>query len=138
MEFEELLQRKEWTLLEERWELMQKEAALMREEVESKKKELAILRERHTHKVKLALERERIETDVQSTAETADEQGGECCCICTERMTDPVSIPCGHVFHEECLTRWRSSGTRRTCPICRRELPHPHPVHGRRAVQESR
>ncbi|XP_034672057.1 protein goliath [Drosophila subobscura] len=42
------------------------------------------------------------------------------CTICSERyrMTDHILAGiCGHVFHEECLGRWRSESS--TCPICR-------------------
>ncbi|EDW31074.1 GL15128 [Drosophila persimilis] len=42
------------------------------------------------------------------------------CAICSERyrMTDQILAgSCGHVFHEECLERWRVES--RTCPICR-------------------
>ncbi|KAH8360747.1 hypothetical protein KR084_002048 [Drosophila pseudotakahashii] len=42
------------------------------------------------------------------------------CTICSERYRTSDNIhagKCGHVFHEECLDRWREQS--RTCPICR-------------------
>ncbi|KAH8361156.1 hypothetical protein KR200_003310 [Drosophila serrata] len=44
------------------------------------------------------------------------------CTICAERYRNSDNIhagSCGHVFHEECLFRWREQS--RTCPICRSE-----------------
>ncbi|KAH8259056.1 hypothetical protein KR038_006784 [Drosophila bunnanda] len=44
------------------------------------------------------------------------------CTICAERYRNSDNIhagSCGHVFHEECLFRWRDQS--RTCPICRSE-----------------
>ncbi|ESO11017.1 hypothetical protein HELRODRAFT_190274 [Helobdella robusta] len=47
------------------------------------------------------------------------------CIICTEVISygqNVSAVPCGHVFHEQCLTRWFGSSL--TCPQCRnkREL----------------
>ncbi|XP_016948062.1 E3 ubiquitin-protein ligase RNF128 [Drosophila biarmipes] len=44
------------------------------------------------------------------------------CTICSERYRPSENIFagfCGHVFHEECLDRWREQSP--TCPICRGE-----------------
>ena len=46
------------------------------------------------------------------------------CAICQEEMiatTDALKLPCGHCFHEECLTKWL--GKQHTCPTCRAKLP---------------
>ena len=43
------------------------------------------------------------------------------CTICLDFLGDePKTLPCGHKFHEPCITRWCS--TRQTCPICRRRV----------------
>ena len=43
------------------------------------------------------------------------------CTICLDFLDDnPKTLPCGHKFHEHCITRW--CATRQTCPICRRRV----------------
>lgn len=45
------------------------------------------------------------------------------CVICTENMFSTghgACIPCGHVFHLECLGRWLAVES--NCPICRKEF----------------
>ena len=42
------------------------------------------------------------------------------CVICFEEITDPLKLiktPCGHTFHNSCLTPWFLE--RDTCPMCR-------------------
>jgi hypothetical protein len=42
------------------------------------------------------------------------------CVICCEEITSPGEMfktPCGHVFHNSCLTPWLLTKT--TCPLCR-------------------
>ncbi len=34
---------------------------------------------------------------------------------------DTILLPCGHMFHEGCVTKWL--GIHNTCPLCRFELP---------------
>ncbi|XP_051127224.1 E3 ubiquitin-protein ligase SGR9, amyloplastic [Andrographis paniculata] len=57
---------------------------------------------------------------------------GEYCAICKEDMGEDrdrdidrdrgvCAMPCGHLFHWECILRWL--GDRNTCPCCRHRLP---------------
>ncbi len=39
------------------------------------------------------------------------------CPICLMRADAPVSLVCGHAFHEACITRWLIVSP--TCPTCR-------------------
>ncbi|XP_041087427.1 E3 ubiquitin-protein ligase Praja-2 [Polyodon spathula] len=53
-----------------------------------------------------------------------DHHGQEQCCAicCCEYMKDEIAteLPCRHVFHKSCVTRWlQKSGT---CPVCRHVL----------------
>ncbi|KAI7223904.1 hypothetical protein KC333_g214 [Hortaea werneckii] len=56
------------------------------------------------------------------------------CVVCLEEYVDGVSrvmsLPCGHEFHEGCITPWLTT-RRRTCPICKgdvvRSLARNHP-----------
>ncbi|KAF2258367.1 hypothetical protein CC78DRAFT_124721 [Lojkania enalia] len=47
------------------------------------------------------------------------------CVVCLEEYVDGVSrvmsLPCGHEFHEECITPWLVT-RRRTCPICKGDV----------------
>ncbi|PHH51002.1 E3 ubiquitin-protein ligase RNF167 [Ceratocystis fimbriata CBS 114723] len=47
------------------------------------------------------------------------------CVVCLEEYVDGVSqvmsLPCGHEFHEECITPWLTN-RRRTCPICKGDV----------------
>lgn len=43
------------------------------------------------------------------------------CSICLDTVTTNgplLKTPCNHVFHQECLRKWR----RNTCPLCRQEV----------------
>ena len=48
---------------------------------------------------------------------------GEVCTICIEPMKEGEStkstVPCGHVFHEDCITRWLGHVGMPSCPNCR-------------------
>ncbi|KZV19707.1 hypothetical protein F511_41889 [Dorcoceras hygrometricum] len=53
---------------------------------------------------------------------TAKEE--QCCPICLEDFDlgcQVVSMPCSHVFHEECIKTWLKSS--HYCPLCRFEMP---------------
>eukprot|EP00928_Gymnodinium_smaydae_P044675 TRINITY_DN29802_c0_g1_i1.p1 TRINITY_DN29802_c0_g1~~TRINITY_DN29802_c0_g1_i1.p1 ORF type:complete len:269 (+),score=44.21 TRINITY_DN29802_c0_g1_i1:110-916(+) len=46
------------------------------------------------------------------------------CTVCFESMElgqPGVRIPCGHLYHEDCITQWLSKSNE--CPVCRYELP---------------
>ncbi|KAI8806753.1 hypothetical protein BJ742DRAFT_815169 [Cladochytrium replicatum] len=47
----------------------------------------------------------------------------ECCVICMESWDDGVrlkKLPCGHVFHKECILTWFDSHSQ--CPCCRAQV----------------
>lgn len=49
--------------------------------------------------------------------------GDNDCIICLNEMetgSTQISLECGHLFHEECITDWL--GINNTCPVCRREV----------------
>ena len=37
-----------------------------------------------------------------------------CCTICLDNVIDATTLPCGHQFHNNCISRWKL-----TCPNCR-------------------
>jgi hypothetical protein len=43
------------------------------------------------------------------------------CLVEINKEEDTVLIPCGHLFHEGCITKWLDMNN--TCPVCRYELP---------------
>ena len=46
------------------------------------------------------------------------------CSICLMEVNEgqnTILLPCGHMFHEECVTKWLK--IHNTCPLCRFELP---------------
>eukprot|EP00929_Paragymnodinium_shiwhaense_P020696 TRINITY_DN13703_c0_g1_i1.p1 TRINITY_DN13703_c0_g1~~TRINITY_DN13703_c0_g1_i1.p1 ORF type:complete len:321 (+),score=59.29 TRINITY_DN13703_c0_g1_i1:172-1134(+) len=58
----------------------------------------------------------------QMLATEPDRPDEECCC-CSEAFCNEKPIkrtPCGHVFHEGCLSKWLKVST--TCPLCRNDL----------------
>jgi len=47
---------------------------------------------------------------------------GNSCMICLSTMRDtPVTLPCEHNFHRDCITTWLRRGTN-SCPICRQRI----------------
>mmetsp|Transcript_24808 Transcript_24808/g.43685 ORF Transcript_24808/g.43685 Transcript_24808/m.43685 type:complete len:153 (+) Transcript_24808:29-487(+) len=42
------------------------------------------------------------------------------CSICMERSAEGLILPCGHIFHRQCVERWLKNRT--NCPNCRREV----------------
>ena len=54
------------------------------------------------------------------------------CAICSEELSDPVKLHCGHVFDRPCVTSWLKMPGKATCPTCRRVLfstPLAHPTN---------
>lgn len=52
---------------------------------------------------------------------TKGEQEREDCTICLESMAaaaEGCHLPCGHIFHADCIRRWSSISCQ--CPLCRR------------------
>lgn len=52
--------------------------------------------------------------------------GGSHCAVCAEGLrlgAEVKRIPCGHVFHHDCISRWLSVNY--SCPLCREMCPPP-------------
>jgi len=67
--------------------------------------------------------------DVSVTASDLERECNECV-ICLEKMAvgdAALRIPCGHLFHKECLRTWLASSNQ--CPVCRYELPTEDPAY---------
>ena len=60
---------------------------------------------------------------VRATEEDLAKDGNRECCVCLEAQEvgdRATKLPCGHLFHTECVVQWlRKHGT---CPSCRYEL----------------
>jgi E3 ubiquitin-protein ligase RNF115/126 len=55
---------------------------------------------------------------------TSVENGPVECVICMEAMTGQGELsllPCGHVYHKECISRWEKESKSVRCPQCRRK-----------------
>ncbi len=65
---------------------------------------------------------ERLPTMKISKRDFEDEPKKECCiCFLDFEVSDEVCrLPCGHIFHEECVSEWLRKKC--TCPECRWEL----------------
>ncbi|KAL1555011.1 RING-type E3 ubiquitin transferase [Salvia divinorum] len=53
-------------------------------------------------------------------------EGGGYCAVCSEGLRlggAAKRIPCGHVFHQDCILRWLSLIY--SCPLCRQNCPPP-------------
>lgn len=46
------------------------------------------------------------------------------CLVCREEMTRGKKLPCGHIFHIDCIRLWLQH--QQTCPLCRAEIPVPN------------
>ena len=54
------------------------------------------------------------------------------CSICLMEVTegqDTILVPCGHMFHDECIVKWLE--LHNSCPVCRFELPTDDPEYER-------
>tara|TARA_Y100000389_G_scaffold25504_1_gene22080 strand:+ start:268 stop:768 length:501 start_codon:yes stop_codon:yes gene_type:complete len=40
-------------------------------------------------------------------------------CMCKMKAKQRDILPCGHTFHESCLTKWEKASKNTTCPLCR-------------------
>jgi len=43
------------------------------------------------------------------------------CCDNIELAAQGMFMPCGHIYHPDCLNPWLA--TNNTCPVCRFSLP---------------
>lgn len=58
--------------------------------------------------------------------EVVTAEGGGQCAVCTEGIRfggAAKRTPCGHVFHQDCISRWLSVNY--SCPLCRQKCPPP-------------
>lgn len=61
--------------------------------------------------------------EVVVTQEELAQDGNDSCCICLEKHelgSKACKLPCGHLFHRDCVTGWLERHC--TCPVCRFEL----------------
>lgn len=49
------------------------------------------------------------------------------CSICMENLdtSETRTLPCNHVFHNQCIERWKRARMRSTCPMCRAPFDQP-------------
>jgi hypothetical protein len=60
------------------------------------------------------------------------------CSICLMDVSEgqnTILLPCGHMFHSECATKWLE--IHNTCPLCRFELPTDDPNYERDRIQRN-
>ena len=60
----------------------------------------------------------------QELVTTKEGEGGLFCAICHEMISIGErgrQLPCNHIFHYWCITKWFSSHTQISCPLCRDE-----------------
>ena len=58
---------------------------------------------------------------IRKIKESEVQNSGECAiCLCEfEKECDISELPCGHIFHPECISSWINKHP--TCPICRKD-----------------
>lgn len=59
---------------------------------------------------------------------TPTPEKGQECPLCLEDFEPPATasrLPCGHAFHEHCITTWLITFHGDTCPVCRVSVPLP-------------
>lgn len=44
----------------------------------------------------------------------------ESCCICLSSIKNAYYLPCGHYFHDKCISKWLKYNN--TCPVCRENI----------------
>lgn len=44
------------------------------------------------------------------------------CSICKDSFKNPISLPCDHIFCDECISEWFEKEN--TCPLCRSKNPN--------------
>lgn len=69
---------------------------------------------------------------VKVTAHDLAANEGTECTICLEELVEgetALRIPCGHLFHEECVKDWLKKSNE--CPVCRFEMPSDDKEHER-------
>mmetsp|Transcript_36543 Transcript_36543/g.67590 ORF Transcript_36543/g.67590 Transcript_36543/m.67590 type:complete len:468 (-) Transcript_36543:149-1552(-) len=73
-----------------------------------------------------------------SPEDLIEESNRECIiCYVENRVNDSVvRLPCGHLFHRECVSQWLLK--RCTCPVCRYEIPTDDPIYERGRVERMR
>lgn len=75
------------------------------------------------------------------TADDLLEESNKECIVCLEEQklgAQACKLPCGHLFHKQCITEWLIKHC--TCPVCRFELETDDPdfEKGRRKRMKSR
>ena len=53
-----------------------------------------------------------------------DTQDGPCAICLEETITNPIVLPCGHVFCFDCVGSYQCSSNSTECPYCRGEIPN--------------
>ena len=64
---------------------------------------------------------------VRVQADDLRKDSNEACCVCLEPHevgSVAARLPCGHLFHEQCVTEWLTRHC--SCPVCRFDLAAPH------------